>query len=180
MPLTINERRCLACGDFLPPGTNAGRLYCYEVCDHRRRPAPAVYRFICPDGRCYVGHTGNHRLRNRHGLKRFNPLIDEAMATYLPETWTFEVLEELSHGCSKETLRCAEQRHIERLRSFQPEHGFNIYPAWWFGDTPGVLAGRARRAEETRQMLRKKTAMRKRQRPIAATSASASGRPEHT
>ena len=40
----------------------------------------------------------------------------------------------------------AEQHHIERLLSWMPEHGFNIYPAVWFGDTPGVLAGRARRS----------------------------------
>ncbi len=66
------------------------------------------------------------------------------------------MLEDLPPGCSKETLRRAEQHHIEQLRSFLPEHGFNVWPAWWFGDTPGVLAGRARRAEETREMLRRK------------------------
>jgi hypothetical protein len=83
-------------------------------------------------------------------------LIDEVMATYPPATWAFEVLEELPLGCSKKTLRRAEQRHIERLCSFLPEHGFNILPAWWSGDTPGVQAGRARRAEATREMLRRK------------------------
>jgi hypothetical protein len=129
MPLAINERRCLACGEFLPPGTNAGRKYCHEVCDHRRRPAPAVYRYICPDGRSYVGRTGNHRIRDRHGLSRSKPWIDEAIVTRPLETWAFEVLEVLPAGCSKETLRRAEQHHIERLRAFLPEHGFNIRPA---------------------------------------------------
>ena len=98
-------------------------------------------------------------ITNRPGLSRSNPLIDAVIATHPLETWTFEVLEELPPGCPKETLRRAEQRHIERLRSFQPERGFNIYPAWWFGTMPGVLAGRARRAEETRKMLKRKIAM---------------------
>ena len=30
MPLTLHERRCLACGEFLPPGTNAGRWLEFE------------------------------------------------------------------------------------------------------------------------------------------------------
>jgi hypothetical protein len=129
-------------------------MYCPEVCDHRRRPAPAVYRYICPDGRAYVGHTGNHHIRDRHGLSRSNPWIAKAIEQYPLEKWTFEVLEELPPGCPKETLRRAEQKHIERLRSFLPEHGFNIHPAWWSGDTPGVLAGRrlvAVRVATTRQ-----------------------------
>jgi hypothetical protein len=150
------RRRCVACGEPLPPGSNARRVYCPEICDHRRRPAPAIYRFVCPDGRCYVGHTGNHHIRDRHGLSCSNSWIAETIATHPLETWTFEVLEDLPPGCSKETLRRAEQHHIEQLRSFLPEHGFNVWPAWWFGDTPGVLAGRARRAEETREMLRRK------------------------
>jgi hypothetical protein len=114
------------------------------------RCAPAIYRFICPDRRSYVVSAGNHHNRSKYGLGRSNPWINEALLTYPSETWTFEVLEQLSPGCSNEMLRHAEQRHIERLRSWMPEHGFNILPAAWKGDTPAILAGRKRLAVQTR------------------------------
>ena len=79
--LTSTVRRCIACGSLLPPGSNAGRMYCPKPCRHRLRPAPAVYRYVCPDGRSYVGSTADHRIRDRHGLSRSNSLIDEAFVT---------------------------------------------------------------------------------------------------
>ena len=63
------------------------------------------------------------------------------------------MLEELTPGCSEQAMRHAEQRHIERLRSWDRRHGFNMHPAVWFGDTPGILAARARRAEQTREII---------------------------
>lgn len=155
------ERRCIACGERLPPGSHAGRKFCPEICDHRRRPAPAIYRFISPDGRCYVGSASDVRMRNRGGLSRSNSWIAEVVEKHPLETWTFEVLEELLPGCSKEALRRAEQRHIERFRSWDRQHGFNMHPAVWFGETPGILAARERRAEQTRQMIRRITVMRR-------------------
>ena len=56
---------------------------------------PAIYCYTCPDGRRYVGGAANHHNRNKYGLGRSNPWINEASVTYSPETWTYEVLEEL-------------------------------------------------------------------------------------
>ena len=39
------------------------------------KPAPAVYRFICPDGRSYVGSAGNLPGRRGKGFPRSNWLI---------------------------------------------------------------------------------------------------------
>lgn len=88
--------------------------------------APAVYRFICPDGRSYVGAVANERDRAKYGINRRNKLLDEAFERYPPEAWTYEVLERLWPGCSEQELRRAEQRHIDRLRTLDPEHGFNM------------------------------------------------------
>ena len=76
------RRRCLACGEPLPPGSHGRRKFCPEKCDHKRRPAPAIYRFVCPDGRSYVGSAADIRTRNRSGLSRSNRWIDKAIATY--------------------------------------------------------------------------------------------------
>ena len=159
--MTAQSRRCMACGGVLPATPQGRLMFCPTKCAPRKRPAPAVYRFVCPDGRCYVGHTANHHKRDRRGLERSNLWIDEALLTYPPETWTYEVLEKLPPGCSKKTLCHVEQQHIERLRSWMPEHGFNIHPAWWFGTTPGVLAGRVRSAEQTRKTMRRSWSLRR-------------------
>jgi hypothetical protein len=147
----IRERRprpCLACGKPLPVGQ--GRKYCGPVsCAPRKRPAPVVYRYVCPDGRSYVGSVSNVRYRDSAGLCRCNAWIAKALATYPPETWRFEILEQLPVGCSAEVLLQAEQKHIDLLRSFRPKYGFNVAPALWFGDTPGVKVARARAADRT-------------------------------
>lgn len=144
-------KRCIACGRPLPAGSHGRRMFCPEVCGHRKRPAPAVYRYTAPDGRSYIGSAGNIGKRDQRGLGRSNSWLIEAFVEYPPEMWTFEVLKMLPPGCSKQRLRRAEQRYIERYRSWSPEHGFNIFPAVWFGGTPGVLASRARRAEQVRK-----------------------------
>jgi hypothetical protein len=51
-------------------------------------------------------------------------------------------LERLPPGCSRRTLREAEQRHIDRLRSWAPDLGFNIVPAVYEGDGPSQRTGR--------------------------------------
>jgi hypothetical protein len=48
------------------------------------RPAPEVYRYICPDGRSYVGSVADHHKRDRHGLYRFNSWIGDALVTHPP------------------------------------------------------------------------------------------------
>jgi hypothetical protein len=119
---TIN---CKSCGQ--PFNTVQGRLYCSGDC--RRTKAPAVYRFVCPDGRSYVGGTSDRRSRANRGIGRFNARLAVAFEQYPPETWTYEILELLAPGCSEQELRAAEQRHIDRLRSCEPDAGFNIWPA---------------------------------------------------
>jgi hypothetical protein len=81
---------------------------------HRPNKCPAVYRFVCPDGRSYVGAAGNCRKRGR--INRSNARLRAAFELHPPETWTFEVLERLPPGCFTEALREAEQHHIDRTR----------------------------------------------------------------
>jgi hypothetical protein len=89
-------------------------------------PAPGVYRFICPDGRSYVGAVKNCRKRAKKGIARLNHRLAAAFEQYPPKDWTFEILEWLKPGCSNDQLRKAEQRHIDRLQSWLPDVGFNI------------------------------------------------------
>jgi hypothetical protein len=115
-----------------------------QSCDRREcwpNRFPAVYRFVCPDGRSYVGAVGNCSGRG-DSIQRSNARLLAAFELHPPETWTFEVLEQLPPGCSMQTRREAEQRHIERLRSWLPEFGFNMLPAAWSWDGPAQHAGR--------------------------------------
>jgi hypothetical protein len=117
-----------------------GRMYCSPDC--RRAKAPAVYHFTAPDGRDYVGSRSDIRNRHKEGITGSNVRLREALVQYPSETWTFEVLETLPPGCSERELRGREQYHIDRLRSWAPESGFNILPASWEGDGPAQRAAR--------------------------------------
>src|SRR6476620_9918210 len=117
---------CKACGR--PCASSApNRLYC-DQCQCAK--APAVYRFVCPDGRSYVGAVSDIRRRADHGIQRSNTRLRLAFEQYPPETWRYEVLELLPPGCSKRKLHAAEQRHINRLHSCEPDSGFNVVPAY--------------------------------------------------
>jgi hypothetical protein len=124
---------CKCCGRTFEPG-HANCQYC---CD-----SPAVNRFISPDGRSYVGSARHIRCRANNGIHRSNARLLAAFAQYPPETFIFAILEQLPPGCATWKLRKAEQRHINRLRSWKPEAGFNIMPAVWQGDGPAQRAGR--------------------------------------
>jgi hypothetical protein len=60
---------------------------------------------------------------------QINSRLAAALAKYPADTWTFEVLQALPGGCSKSDRVRAEQRHIDRLRSWDPAHGFNMNPS---------------------------------------------------
>lgn len=90
--------------------------------------SPAVYRWVSPDMRSYVGSTMYSGTRSI-GLSRTNRWIRTALREYPCKTWTYEVLERLDPGCSRSELNSAEQQHIWRLRSWMPEYGYNIRPA---------------------------------------------------
>lgn len=126
--------------------------------------APVVYRFICPnpDGRSYVGGVSDGRKRPDIGIARSNSRLEEAFAQYPPETWTYEVLEQLPSDCSRQARLEAEQRHIDRLQTWSPEFGFNIEPAIWTGDGPAQRAGRQHRAMINKTVPRKNTPSSKR------------------
>jgi hypothetical protein len=118
----MSERSCCICGRLFAP-SNRQNKYCREC----RRGGSIVYRYICPDGRSYVGAVAyDGHLRNAHGIKRSNARLLDAFKQYPPATWTFEVLERRPLEYS---LREAEQRHIDRLRSWDPAAGFNMHPA---------------------------------------------------
>jgi hypothetical protein len=91
--------------------------------------APAVYQFVCPDGRVYIGSRANVLARKREGITATNSRLAAALAVYPAETWAFEVLEQLPGGCSKAIRLRAEQQYIDRLRSWDPTCGFNMNPA---------------------------------------------------
>jgi hypothetical protein len=146
----LSERRpehlrvCKACNCPLDAAAHRLRRYCSDDC--RKRPAPAVYRFVCPDGRSYIGSASNSRTRFTYGIARSNSRLVRAYEQYSPETWTCEVLERLPPGCSTRDLRKAEQRHIDRLRAWSPDAGFNLAPAIWEDNGPAQRAGRKFRA----------------------------------
>ena len=120
------KRICRACGsEFF--WVNSNQVYWSEVC--RRVPAPAVYRFIAPDGRSYVGSRANWLAPKRDGITPTNSRLVEALAEYPADTWTFEVLQILPGRCLEADRHRDERYHIDRLRSWDPTHGFNMNPA---------------------------------------------------
>src|SRR5262249_3571926 len=118
---------CATCGRRLPASYHGGCRYWSTHC--RTYKLPAVYRWVCPDGRSYVGSTYNHKLRPRWGIKPSNSRLASAIKKYPAETWTFELLQLLPPACAVPALRAAEQHHIERLHTRDHKHGFNILPA---------------------------------------------------
>lgn len=132
-------RMCRGCGQRFDPSRHS-IWYCLTC------RSPAVYRFICPDGKSYVGSVRYIRNRDRRGLGRSNTRMLKTFGRHPPKSWSFEILERLSPDCSKLELRRAEQHHIDRLRSWMPECGFNMNPAVWNGDGPAQRAARLRLA----------------------------------
>jgi hypothetical protein len=152
--MSAPPRACHRCGQLFAPHRHLTR-YCPPcwVVRNNGPATPGIYRFICPDGRSYVGGVSD--LRNRGDkLARSNARIDAALARYPSETWSFEILQRLPPGCSRQDLRRAEQNHIDRLRTWEPEHGFNVTPAVWDGDGPAQRAGRTLLAERNRECIR--------------------------
>jgi hypothetical protein len=141
--------KCRACGQSLARTRQWPNLaYCQEC---RAKPSiAAVYRFVCPDGRSYVGAQNDCRKRPYDGIQRTNSRMSVAFKQYPPDTWTYEVLEVVPRGGA---LRKAEQRHINRLRSWDPKFGFNIFPAIWKGNGPSQRNGRQYLAELARSSM---------------------------
>jgi hypothetical protein len=135
----MSEHLCCACGRSFDSPYKRSK-FCSPEC--QRAEFPVVYRFVCPDGRSYVGAVADGRRRSDHGVARSNSRLLDAFKQYAPENWTYEVLERLKPGCSWQDRRAAEQRHIDRLRSWDPDVGFNMQPAIWEGDGPSQQAAR--------------------------------------
>jgi hypothetical protein len=127
----VTVAACRACGaQFFRRGS---RRYCDECRNKRRREAqeasPAVYCFVCPDGRSYVGSTRRVKIRARDGVQRWGYRPSAALLKYPSEEGRFEVLEWLPQDCSDRELHEAEQHHIDRLKTFDPKRGFNVLHA---------------------------------------------------
>src|SRR5262249_40278557 len=76
---------CLTCGRRLAASYHGSCRYCSRHC--RTYKLPAVYRWVCPDGRSYVGSTYNHELRLRcWGLKPSNSRLASALKKYPAQT----------------------------------------------------------------------------------------------
>jgi hypothetical protein len=58
----------------------------------RRIRFPTIYRFVCPDGRSYVGAVGDSRKRG--GIQRSNARLLAAFELHPPETPTAETRKE--------------------------------------------------------------------------------------
>jgi hypothetical protein len=148
-PNRLRERTCRSCGrQFMPHHGAARHCLSSPYC----RGDPAVYRFVCPDGRSYVGSRMNTHNRHRQVIAN-NKRVRATLDRYPPETWTFEILEWLPrHDPFLRKQYEAEQRHIDRLRTRSPEFGFNIFPA-----LPARHAGReyyfGRRTDQVKPRL---------------------------
>jgi hypothetical protein len=64
------------------------KKYCSDHC--RIAKAPAVYRFVCPDGRSYVGSRLNIKNRERDGIGPQNLWLRKALKRHPPEAFRFE------------------------------------------------------------------------------------------
>jgi hypothetical protein len=134
-------KNCAACGRAFQPRYRA--IFCSVEC--RKARSPAVYRFISPDGRSYVGSVADARHRGGK-FGRLNSRIADAIRQFPDSLWHYEVLEHLNPGCQKRERLIAEQRHIDRLRSWSPDGGFNLHPAIWDADGPAQRSARRYRA----------------------------------
>jgi hypothetical protein len=131
----MSAATCRACGAQFD--RRHRRNYCNDC-----HCQTAVYRFVCPDGRSYVGSTHDLGTRSVKGLLRNNRRIKAALEKYPPETWRFEILERLPSGRPFQEAVEAEQRHIERLGTLNPKRGFNVNAAVG-GSVPGLRAQQA-------------------------------------
>ena len=104
------------------PFVRAWRQYCSDECRVAR--SPAVYRFICPDGRSYVGSA-----RREEGIQASNAWLRAALEQHPAHLWTYEVMQELRPGCLERERLILEQHHIDRYRALDPAYGFNMLPA---------------------------------------------------
>jgi hypothetical protein len=122
---------CKACEKPFEP-SNWKHVYCSYRC---REGDPAVYRFAAPRWpqlrRSRARYPQSRQVR--HSAFQF-AIARCILEQYPPETFTFEVLERLPHRHSSwqeasRELREAEQRHIDRLHSYDPAMGFNMVTA---------------------------------------------------
>jgi hypothetical protein len=123
----MTDAICRACGEQFVLWRRT-----LKYCDGCRTKYPGVYRYICPDGRSYVGSAWFLKLRPVNGLSRSNARIDAALKEYPAETRLFEILEVLTGlaaGDIHHGTLAAEQRHIDRLGTLNPDRGINVVSA---------------------------------------------------
>jgi hypothetical protein len=142
----IRSRLCKRCGR---PFVRTWCQYCSDECRVAR--SPAIYRFICPDGRSYVGSRNDCRARREQGIQGSNARLQTPLKQYPAHMWSYEVLQELRPGCLERERLILEQHHIDRYRALDPAYGFNILPA------SGAKGGRAPAAKRARANRRRKS-----------------------
>jgi Zn finger protein HypA/HybF involved in hydrogenase expression len=143
IPRCYEDEACKTCGRMYTP-THHAQLHCPECQAVRKQFAAIPRRYedkVCKtcDKLFAPPHPAHHRCpkcraywqsRDRgNALARSNSRIVAALKIYPIKTWSYEVLQRLEPGCSELELRTAEQQHIERLKTWMPEYGLNIFPA---------------------------------------------------
>jgi len=86
---------------------------------------------------------------SNHRWTTFNSRVEAALAIYPAELWTFEVLQRFRAHCPKAIRLRAEQQHIDRLRSWDPAHGFNMNPAHYGTASPECIEAYRQRIRAT-------------------------------
>jgi predicted DNA-binding transcriptional regulator AlpA len=124
----VTTLRCVHCGEEFEPRSH-NQVYCPRRCRGEQQLS-AVYRFVCPDGRSYVGSRIDCRGKEETGgVDRLNSRLSEALKLYPRDTWRFEIIEILDRSLSYRERRAREQFHIDRLGSGDPRRGFNVMRA---------------------------------------------------
>ena len=84
----LSNRRGRTCAQWFEPPRRGQKIYCSKHCVTAK--APAVYRFICPDGRSCVGSRLKIKNRKRDGIGPQNPWLRKALKRHPPEAFRFE------------------------------------------------------------------------------------------
>ena len=118
----ISARACRSCGKQFVPRRKHG-IFCSNKCSIIR--TPAIYCFICPDGRRYISSRLNIHNRRKYEIGR-NARINEALKRYHPKPRMFEIFETLPVTTDIKSIRAIELQYILCFETWDEKRGFNV------------------------------------------------------